>query len=63
MDRGALWATVHRGAKNQKQLSTHAHRLNHGQDVLELLTVSLKSGHFLILSEDAKFNVPRDTYS
>ena len=63
MDRGAWCATVHRGAKSQtqlKRLSTHAHRLNHKQDVLELLTFSLKLGHFLILSEDVKFNVPRD---
>ena len=46
MDRGALWATVHRGAKNQKRLSTHAHRLNHRQDVLELLTVFIKIRSF-----------------
>ena len=66
MDRGAWCATVHRGAKSQtglKRLSTHAHRLSHRQDVLELLTFSLKLGHFLILSEDVKFNVPRDRYS
>ena len=35
-------------------------RQNHRQDVLELLIFSLKLGHFLILSKEVKFSLPRD---